>query len=130
LHHGEAVHPRGTTPPTQAAFNAGIHYSTAKTILFFHKKQYKNYSTYIVDDPHAHLLPNNALTASWREIPIDVDQEHAEPSRIVLVVNTKKQMLEERMKAKEKGESTSEGKDSEGQPVKIEDADILFFLRH
>lgn len=91
----------------QAAFNAGIHYSTAKTILFFHKKQYKNYSTYIVDDPQARPIPANALVAGWREIPIDVDREQAEPSRIVLVANSKKQMLEERLKAKEKGESTS-----------------------
>lgn len=112
MHHVETVNPRSTPSPTQAAFNAGIHYSTAKTILFFHKKQYKNYSTYIVEDPHAHPFPTTAITATWREIPIDVDQEHTEPSRIELVINSKKKMLEERAKMKEKGESTSEGKDS------------------
>lgn len=91
----------------QAAFNAGIHYSTAKTILFFHKKQYKNYSTYIVEEPTARPIPANALMAGWREIPIDVDQEQTEPCRILLVVNSKTHMLKERLKAKEKGESTS-----------------------
>jgi hypothetical protein len=119
VHIRKAVHPRGTSPTTQAAFNAGIHYSTAKTILFFHKKQYKNYSTYIVDGPHAHAPHNGLITATWKDIPIDVDAERREPSRIEIVVNSKKRILEERMKNKEKGDSTSDCKDSDIPPVKL-----------
>jgi len=94
VHHREAIHPRGTLLTTQAAFNAGIHYSTAKTILFFHKKQYKNYSTYIVEDPQANAPHNGLLMATWKDLPIDVDAELREPSKIEIVVNSKKRMLE------------------------------------
>jgi hypothetical protein len=51
VHHRATVHTRSIYFSIQAAFHAGIQYSTAKTILFFHKKNYKNYSSYHVPDP-------------------------------------------------------------------------------
>jgi hypothetical protein len=74
----------------KAAFNAGIHYSTAKTILFFHKKQYKNYSTYVVTDPNEQPFGAATLQAAWVDIPIDVDQDYSDLPRIELIVNSKK----------------------------------------
>jgi len=62
----ETIHSRGNTPIIQAAFNSGIHYSTAKTILFFHKKQYKNYTTYIVKDPNVKSSAETAIQATYR----------------------------------------------------------------
>lgn len=119
MHSREAIHPRGKPLLTKAAFNAGIHYSTAKTILFFHKKQYKNYATYIVDGPNEKEPSAGSLRAVWKDIPIDVDAEKSELSKIEIVVNSKAKMLEERMRNKELKDSTSEGKDSNGMDVKI-----------
>lgn len=59
------------------------------------------------------------MRAVWREVPIDVDAEKVELSRIEIVVNSKAKMLEERMRNKEMKDSTSEGKDSNGMDVKI-----------
>lgn len=55
----------------------------------------------------------------WKDIPIDVDAEKTELSKIEIVVNSKAKMLEERMRNKELKDSTSEGKDSNGMDVKI-----------
>lgn len=82
MHSREAIYPRGKPILTKAAFNAGIHYSTAKTILFFHKKQYKNYATYIVDGPNEKEPSACSLRVVWKDIPIDVDAEKTELSRI------------------------------------------------
>ena len=57
----------------QAAFKAGIHYSTAKTILFFHKKNYKNYSSYFVQDPQALPDKTEGRQATWKNIAIDLE---------------------------------------------------------
>jgi hypothetical protein len=83
VHHRATVHPRGTSPPIQAAYNAGIHYSTAKTILFFHKKNYKNYSSYHVEDPHAeHQARSDAQRASYKSITIDLDEASRHKTQI------------------------------------------------
>jgi hypothetical protein len=69
------VHPRGIPSPIQAAFEAGVHYSTAKTILFFHKKRYNNYSGFTIHNPQA--CPNQAdpPRASYAVLPVEVDSD-------------------------------------------------------
>ena len=66
----------------EAAYNAGIHYSTAKTILFFHKKNYKNYSSYYVQDPQEISQKSDAKQASWKVITIDLDGHSTEKQSI------------------------------------------------
>ena len=76
--------------PIQAAYNAGIHYSTAKTILFFHKKNYKNYSSYHVEDPDAdHQDRSEAQHASYKSITIDLDEATRQKTHIEIIVNSK-----------------------------------------
>lgn len=90
VHHRTTVHPRSTSSLIQAAYNAGIHYSTAKTILFFHKKNYKNYSSYHVEDPHAeHQARSDAQRASYKSITIDLDEASRQKTQIQIIVNSK-----------------------------------------
>jgi hypothetical protein len=71
---GQTIH-QVCFPPIQAAHNSGIHYSTAKTILFFHKKKFKNYTTYIVNDPTIDNTNNFLVRATWRDIALDTNSK-------------------------------------------------------
>jgi len=73
----------------QAAHNSGIHYSTAKTILFFHKKKLKNYTTYIVNDPAFENLNKVFVRATWKDIALDETAKPMEKTNIQLIVNSK-----------------------------------------
>jgi len=90
VHHWTAINSWGNAYIIQAAYNAGIHYSTAKTILFFHKKNYKNYSSYHVEDPNIEQQDrSDAKHASYKAITIDLDESIRKKSAIEIIVNSK-----------------------------------------
>lgn len=65
----------------------------------------------MVNDPNEQPLGANTLQATWMEIPIDVDQDYSDLPRIELIVNSKKKLLEDRPKRKDRRDSTGEGND-------------------
>ena len=55
---------------TQAASQVDMHYSTAKTIVFFHKKKYKNFSNFTLNTIPNPNLSHRLKQASYIMVPI------------------------------------------------------------
>jgi hypothetical protein len=67
-------HLRGKSWGTQAAQQIGIHYSTAKTIIFFHKHHHKSYRSFKLEDT---APPVAGARATYLERPEGLlDAEH------------------------------------------------------
>lgn len=67
------VHSRGKFPLMQAAFEVGVHYSTAKTILFFHKKQNKAYSSFNFNNTQEPQGQSSTPRATYVPVAISID---------------------------------------------------------
>lgn len=59
----------------QAAFDVGVHYSTAKTILFFHKKQNKAYTNFTLNNAQEPQGQSNIPRATYMPVAINIECE-------------------------------------------------------
>ena len=95
---------------TQAASQVGIHYSTAKTIVFFHKKKYKNFSNFTLNTiPHPNLS-HRLKQASYAVVPMCDGQPMIALPTVSIVSNTLSDNKTRKIKKPSWKESTAEAR--------------------
>jgi hypothetical protein len=74
-----------THPSIQAAAEAGINYLTAKTIVFFHKKEHRSYQ-FKFENAKAHFLAEETASYMDYECPCRADEKKSSIKPTVEVI--------------------------------------------